>query len=230
MEIYTINTDFLQEENLFQKYLPFVSEYRKNKVEKLRFKKDKALSLGAGILLAYSLANVGVDENLVTYMEGEHGKPCIKGLNIHFNLSHSGQRAVLIFDESPCGIDIEQVKSYKKQVADRFFSDAERNVLEKNSKNETLMAECFTRIWTRKESYGKFTGQGLNFMDENQTLLLDDHVMNNKGIYFKEYRICDAGEKCDYLISACSANKEIADIDIIDINNMEEVYCVIHRN
>lgn len=230
MEIYTLNTDFLQDKKILQNYLPLVSEYRRQKVDKLRFDKDKALSLGAGILLSFSLAKAGIDETSVVYAEGEHGKPYIVGEKIHFSLSHSGYRAALVWDYSECGIDIEQIKPYNQSVARRMYSQNEQIILEKHLENETLLNEYFTRIWTRKESYGKFTGQGLNFSDDIQKRVFDDRDMKERGIYFIEHALFDEMNASSYILSACSGNKEIFGINVTDIKSMEEIDCVIHRN
>lgn len=230
MEIYTINTDFLLDKNTFNKFLPFVSDYRKSKVEKLRFEKDKVLSLGAGLLLSFSLAKAGIDEKTLVFTKGEHGKPYLNGSGLYFSLSHSGHRAALILDTEECGIDIELVSAYKPQVATRFFSEMEKTLLGSYDGDEALQNECFTRIWTRKESYGKFTGYGLNFTDDFQKSVMDETEMSARGIFFNEYRIIDKQNECSYIISACSVKKEIANICLTDINNMEEIDCVIHRN
>lgn len=225
-----IDTDFLLEENNRNRYMPLVSAYRRHKVEKLRFPKDRALSLGAGLLLAYALAGKGVDERSAAYKEGEYGKPAIDGLPFHFSLSHSGHRSVCMLDDAPCGIDIEGIASYKKRIVDRMFSEQEQIFLEQSGQDESGKAETFARIWTRRESYGKLVGRGLDFTDNIQGRLFDDAYIHTKGIYFKEFRIPDETESCSCLMSACSERREITDLELTELKDMEEIICVINRN
>ena len=56
------------------------------------------------------------------------------------------------------GLDIECVREYDEKLAERFFSREEQDYLKfSDSRDET-----FTRIWTSKEAYGKYTGGGVN--------------------------------------------------------------------
>ncbi len=55
------------------------------------------------------------------------------------------------------GVDIECIREYDEKLAERFFSREEQDYLKFSmDKNEN-----FTRIWTSKEAYGKFTGGGI---------------------------------------------------------------------
>lgn len=55
------------------------------------------------------------------------------------------------------GIDIEYIREYDREIAERFFTKEEQDYLEfSDNKNED-----YTRIWTSKEAYGKFTGGGV---------------------------------------------------------------------
>ena len=55
------------------------------------------------------------------------------------------------------GIDIEYVREYDVDIARRFFTREEQDYLDVSDDKD----EAFTRIWTSKEAYGKFTGGGL---------------------------------------------------------------------
>ena len=87
------------------------------------------------------------------------GKPYTSG--IHFNLSHSGARALLAVSTIPLGIDIE------KRIEERRFG-VSRRVLSPTELGEWLLlpdaaaqASALTRAWVRKEAVLKALGSGL---------------------------------------------------------------------
>lgn len=80
---------------------------------------------------------------------------------LQFNLSHSEDLAVYaltLLDE--IGIDIEKISSQNKiEIAERFFSDAEKAALAALPPEE--QAAGFYRVWARKEAIIKANGKGL---------------------------------------------------------------------
>ena len=131
-------------------------EGRRAQVARYRFVKDKALSLGAGLLLACMLKDAGVDDMRLDY--GEHGKPRLRACpEIHFNLSHSGTMVACAVACEPVGVDVEQRIAYEQRLAEFCFGHNERAwILEQPD-----VDEAFTRMWVRKESYLKLSGIGL---------------------------------------------------------------------
>ena len=88
-------------------------------------------------------------------LEEEKGKPDLEGYPVHFNVSHSGLLWLCIVGHAPCGIDIQQEEdcSFEK-IAERHFNEAEQEYV----KREGIGG--FFRLWTMREAYGKYTGQG----------------------------------------------------------------------
>jgi len=89
------------------------------------------------------------------------GKPYLKDSSLQFNLSHSGDYALLgVQQETAIGVDIELMapRDYIG-LANHVFSAEEINVVE--SQSETNRATYFYRIWAQKEAYIKYTGKGL---------------------------------------------------------------------
>lgn len=166
----------------YQKVLSLVPEYRKEKVLKLRTEKDKCRSLTAGLLLNYSIgrflnskiknpplhiislqmaANFYNPQYDFVTATGAEGKPYFpQQPEICFNLSHSGNFAVCIIADKPCGIDIEGGRTIKLSVAQRFFSSWEYEWIQ-SAKDTVGQEERFLRIWTLKEAYAKLTGLGI---------------------------------------------------------------------
>lgn len=92
-----------------------------------------------------------------------HGKPSIvDGRGIFFNVSHSGNRAVIAFSSAEVGVDIERVRPFSEPMSlvKRFFSVPEREAFERVGAEER--EALFFRCWTRKEAYVKALGDGLS--------------------------------------------------------------------
>ncbi|WP_170139378.1 4'-phosphopantetheinyl transferase family protein [Larkinella arboricola] len=82
------------------------------------------------------------------------------GCNWHYNVSHSGDWALIAVSTHPVGIDIEKIDSdFRFQdIVPEVFSPDEQRYLQKHSAARTL----FYRLWTRKEALVKATGQGID--------------------------------------------------------------------
>ena len=159
---------------LRQMALRKIDEHRREKV--LLLKSDVAIcqALGAGLLLqlaaqgkerrVWSVAEAleVLDEPVqIEYVYGAHGKPDFADLSRHFNLSHSGEYIVLVTDEHPVGVDIQNMRPLKNyHLAERYFSEKELSKLEVCA-TASEKVECFYDIWVKKESYAKLTGEGI---------------------------------------------------------------------
>lgn len=89
----------------------------------------------------------------------DKGKPFVMGYPVHFNMSHSGVWVVAAVASAPVGIDIEQMKRSRLEVARRFFTEME--YMDLMNKPEPDRTEYFYTLWTLKESYLKAVGRGL---------------------------------------------------------------------
>lgn len=95
------------------------------------------------------------------YGYGRNGKPYFKNHPVKFNLSHSGEYVFCGVSDGEIGVDIQEIKEAKEvSLAKRFFSEGECTLLER-CENEEERSRMFFGMWTRKEAYGKLTGQGI---------------------------------------------------------------------
>lgn len=155
--VYVMDTRALSEPSAFAKGYSEVPKYRQEKIDKCKMNKDKYLSLGAGMLLEHALKEAGLPGKLAI-TTGPVGKPYFRDYpKVHFNLSHSGSMVMCILSDYEAGCDVEKIKPGRERVAKRFFSAEEKAFLE----SEEDFDRAFYRIWTRKESYMKATGQGI---------------------------------------------------------------------
>lgn len=149
------------EDALFTEKYELLSEYRRKKIDAFRFRKDKNLSLGAGVLLDAALKGYGLTEREMIYGEtGNHKPVFLNAPEIHFNISHSGTMVILAVSDAPVGCDIEKTGKADLKISRRFFTENEHARLLELS--EGPQDELFYRLWTMKESYMKFTGEGMH--------------------------------------------------------------------
>jgi len=122
---------------------------------------------GRGLLRWLLGAYLGVDPASLKFTYSEHGKPelaaGVSARPLHFNLSHSGTKLLLAFAwERRVGADVEQVTGNRdlEQIANRFFSPAERSAL--LALQGDIRKEAFYLCWSRKEAFLKAVGDGLS--------------------------------------------------------------------
>ena len=127
-----------------------VDKVRREKAEKIRNARNRAASLGAGLLLQKMLRDYekqiplqgmkrcSLEELLaetdcpasVRYLFGEKGKPEIEGFPLYFSLSHSGKYVICAVSEQKIGADIQKYeKVEERKLAKRFFTGEEYNNL-----------------------------------------------------------------------------------------------------
>lgn len=182
-QTYIIDVRNLMEEAVFEKFYSQMSAYRRKKIDKYKKNEDKCRSLGVGILTDIYLKSKGLRESDMVYGERKNGKPYFENAaGIYFNASHSGNYAVCSFSDRQVGCDIETTCQKNLKVAQRYFTDAEKEYIfnsltsgnchcEKNiihsdmscmeEKSDYDELQRFVRLWTIKESYLKWLGCGL---------------------------------------------------------------------
>ena len=105
---------------------------------------------------------LGVHPGDVEFASSEHGKPEIPGSALRFNLSHSGDLAVIALAErAEVGIDIERT-SRRSRAVERTLTLAERAALNGGDRQPSSL-----RIWCRKEALAKAGGGGLGWAPES---------------------------------------------------------------
>lgn len=174
-------TDTLRTGQFIEKASEKVDADRLEKAKKIRHPGNCAASLGAGLLIqklvreqqagncVYGLRRYTADEILeelpkapvpLHYRYGEKGKPEIEGFPLHFSLSHSGAYVLCAVSERQIGADIQQFrKTDLLRLTERFFTEQEYEMLRQcgTAEREAL----FFELWSRKEAYGKLTGEGV---------------------------------------------------------------------
>ena len=113
-----------------------------------------------GRYLAVAPASLGFSANAA-------GKPVLlqpAGTGLHFNLSHSDERALLgVSAEHELGIDLEKVRANIEALAisRHYFFGSEREAIEQAPPD--VRDDVFFRYWVAKEAVLKAQGVGLGF-------------------------------------------------------------------
>jgi 4'-phosphopantetheinyl transferase len=180
--------------------------------------KDQAFRSAAGsLLLAQMVCRIsGYPVSSISIHRYPNGKPFLPDFpNLHFNITHTDHLAVLAIDTHLVGVDIEKVSNARMAVANRFFSDSEKEMLKKSSK--VKRDQLFYELWTIRESFVKAIGCGIfgtmgDFKPERDASGWHvDHA--DTGLWnIKHYNLFS-----DYSVALCSKNEVFPEtIEMID--------------
>ena len=124
-----------------------------------------------------------LDGQMPAFLQGNHGKPYFESKelsNIYFSISHTRDFAGIAMNDSEIGFDCENIsaRNYPKErfekIANRVFSACEIRYCfddENNYENR------FFEIWTAKEAYSKYTGNG--FSEDFRSFSVMDMIGKN---------------------------------------------------
>ncbi|HEX8771355.1 MAG TPA: 4'-phosphopantetheinyl transferase superfamily protein [Acidimicrobiales bacterium] len=134
------------------------------RAERYRFRHDHDRFVAGRARVRLVLGDLlGQAPSAVTFAYGPWGKPHLDGAELEFNLSHSGEIALLaVADGVRVGVDVEGVRHelVGDRVAERFFAPGEVRRLDALAERERMPA--FFECWTRKEAFVKANGAGLS--------------------------------------------------------------------
>ena len=140
------------EEWMYQRLYDQASPERKCRADRYRRQEDRLRCVTADALVRLAL---GTEEYQI--IKKGSGKPYIQGReDFFYNLSHSGRYVVIAWSNREVGVDVQKHDSgvNVQAVARRYFTEEEQDCVQENARK-------FYEIWTKKESYIKYTGQGL---------------------------------------------------------------------
>jgi 4'-phosphopantetheinyl transferase len=97
----------------------------------------------------------------ITFAAGPHGKPELPDRRLRFNLTHSGERALIaLADGVEVGIDVERTDRRSRAI-ERTLTEGERAALLPHDRHRALL-----QVWCRKEALAKAIGGGLGWAPE----------------------------------------------------------------
>ena len=217
IETYILDTKIFSDERLYRLLFSKMPAYRQEKVRNFIFEKDRRLSLGAGVLLAYGLSCRGIFEHQEVLL-GDKGKPYLSD-SLFYNISHSGSKVVCSFSDEEVGVDIEQILPVDENLIRQVSVSSEQAYL--LQLEPEVQKQKFFDLWTAKESYMKLLGTGLSLLPTQLELS-----------FGTELRIRDAGKQVkvcfrqypleNYCLTVCSKKSDFAD-SLISLSNPDEL-------
>jgi 4'-phosphopantetheinyl transferase len=156
--------------------LPYLTDFRKNlsaseiaRAERFKSPEEKARFIIGRTWLRRLLGSyLSLAPLEIQVLLNRFGKPVLdnaqNGINLRFNLSHSGDLIVYSFCLfSEIGIDTEKIDHTINHldIAEQFCTEKELCYL-KDSSGQHQLVQNFFRIWTRKEALLKAFGTGLS--------------------------------------------------------------------
>lgn len=249
IKIYMADTALLSDEEAVLKNMCFLDGERKQKVWQCGNLEDKKRSLLAGYLIQIGakewMAQKGGLQGdakplFLSYGYSEYGKPYIsRKEDMHFNISHSKNYVVCAFSDKEVGIDIQVHRKGKGDLAQRFFSAEDMELMERLAAEGNNPEEIFFSIWTVKEAYMKLTGEGMRQGLNTTVIELDEYIRRETrekcrfsickqgrirkrteksgGAYFRVYREYDNISKYSMTVCSYEPMENIQREDVQDI-------------
>ena len=153
MTIYAVDCTPWLDETAVVNAFPYLDDKRRSRIRRLRIPLKRAQCIAAGLLLTKVLGKNGTAP-LLAY--GENGKPYLAdNPDIYFSITHSDKWVFLAVADCEIGIDAQTPRKVCPRLAARSTSSEELAWVKENTEPH------FTRLWTMKEAYLKYTGTGL---------------------------------------------------------------------
>lgn len=155
----------LVSESVFANCSSLLSEDEQQRASRFRFQRDvRRFVVARGSARSILSGYTRTPAHQLRFAYSEHGKPSLaqNEVDVRFNLSHAGDRALLgVTLGRDIGVDLEVIRHdvEHRKLAERFFSAQEHRQLSLLSPPEGLRA--FYRCWTSKEAFLKAQGLGL---------------------------------------------------------------------
>lgn len=173
-----LSADSVSEEQTEQQYWHLLNKDERKKANAfsrkvLQLKYIKTRGVLREILSSY----LKIEAQKIIIKTAEYGKPFLAEGDLFFNLSHTGNKFVVVVSNGcEVGIDLEQLRNRKSTPAlvEKCFSKIERGYW--HSLSEQQKTIMFYRFWVRKEAFVKAVGRGIalglnqcEINSENQT-------------------------------------------------------------
>lgn len=188
------------DERIYESLYEKASPLRKHRADRYLRQEDKLRCVTAAALLRIKL---GLEDDQIE--KNELGKPCIRERkDLYFNLSHSGRYVVLAWGETEVGVDVQRhdPATNTQAIGKRYFAADEQQY----AGQDVLR---FYEIWTKKESFLKYTGSGLRKNLHSFSVLAQEPKLR----YF--YRTLGT----DYSLSLCT-EEDTYEFELLDIRQL----------
>jgi len=200
-----LTPEYKIENDALMKLLP---DERRAELARFKFVIDSKLSMYAELLVRYQACRIlELNNEDIVFEKGENGKPYIQNNpKFQFNISHTRNAIAVAFSDGEIGVDIERLSSADFKIAKRFFAPCEQDYIFSSEYPE----RAFYEVWTKKEAYIKYIGDGLTIP------LPSFDVLDVKTTAI--FRTVEVG---DYIMSVCYKELIMEEPYIINITERE---------
>ena len=155
---------FITDVNLFEesffKNAQYIPPAKKTDLETYKNPLSKKEHILAWSLLSYVYeTETGGKREDIQLLLVKNGKPYLKADPFFFNLSYSCGKVICAVGKKEVGADVQFIKEAKPAVIKRVLCENEQKVLACCADSKET---AFMRFWTQKESYLKYTGDGIS--------------------------------------------------------------------
>ena len=146
-----------------EEWISLLPQKRREELQKIQNKQARIQSLSGEILIRRIIkALLGLDAFQWDRDRGARGKPFFSQIPFfHYNISHTEGLVVCAVAGFPMGVDAEGLgRDAPLEVMRRIMTPSERATILQLPKGKK-QTRLFFELWTRKEAYVKWTGEGI---------------------------------------------------------------------
>ena len=189
--------------------IPFKNQESIKKVSCYKNDTDRKQSILAYILLRVQLlCEYGINNHI--FFKFIQFKPYLLNYpNIYFNLSHCCQAIACGTSSLDLGVDVQEIVNFNSQIAKYFLTDAEYMRII----NSDSMDQEFTKLWTLKESYGKYKRVGICYEMQKKEI---ERIIQSEKLRLQSFCLQN------FVLSYCA--QEILNVNKITIDELV-YYC-----
>lgn len=188
--------------------LNLLHKKQQERIKNIKNENARKQALAAELLVLYTVKkfkpkNISIPPLRIV---GEFGKPYFaENADFKFNISHSGQWAVIAVSDCEIGIDIEKIGKLRTSVAKRVLHEKEKQEFFSLDINSQKIR--FYDYWVLKESIVKATGRGMN--DSFSDIYISFPHKTRAEIDKKEVQLLLLPFESEYKMGICIFSKEI---------------------
>lgn len=147
------------------------------RAERFVFDKHRRRFIAAhGFLREVLAGELGREPAAIEFELGSQGKPRVAGSGLHFNLTHTGEHALVAVGDTELGLDAELIRAARvdEPLARRVMTPLEFACWSRARREEQVQA--FFRLWSAKESVMKASGLGMSLAPESFAVFAPDSL------------------------------------------------------
>lgn len=205
MTVYAVGLAHPLEAAVWESLLSRLPETKRGRLRRFARREDAERSLLAEVLARSLIGEfLELPDREIHFAANRFGKPYLPAApGFHFNLSHSGSWVACALGRAPLGVDVERVRPFDMDLAERFFTPRENAFLRSAPAGERHLR--FFELWTLKESFLKAVGCGLSMPLNSFSVLPEGKDFRLHAEGYPGYSVHRLPFDPEYRLSVCSS-------------------------